>query len=86
MLPHSNCCIPAALWAHNMGGLKLLQVNHPCARPLLLARVPVCVAGTHGATDLPNDAEEYVLPQFLEEHHLPVYQVRTLPCVHAMLS
>ena len=29
--------------------------------------------GTHGATDLPNDAEEWILPQYLHEHQLRVY-------------
>lgn len=30
--------------------------------------------GTHGATDMPYDAEEYILPQWREEHQLRIYE------------
>ena len=35
--------------------------------------------GTHGASDMPNDAEEYILPQWREEHQLRIYEAFQRP-------
>jgi beta-glucosidase-like glycosyl hydrolase len=35
--------------------------------------------GTHGANDMANDAEEYILPQWLEEHQMRVYEAFQRP-------
>jgi beta-glucosidase len=41
---------------------------------LMTSQVTRHFMGTHGASDLPNDAEEYILPQFREEHQLRIYE------------
>jgi beta-glucosidase-like glycosyl hydrolase len=35
--------------------------------------------GTHGANDMPNDAEEYILPQWREEHQMRIYEAFQRP-------
>lgn len=35
--------------------------------------------GTHGASDMPHDAEEYILPQWREEHQLRIYEAFQRP-------
>ena len=35
--------------------------------------------GTHGANDMPDDAEEYILPQWLEEHQMRIYEAFQRP-------
>jgi hypothetical protein len=35
--------------------------------------------GTHGANDMPHDAEEYILPQWREEHQLRIYEAFQRP-------
>ena len=35
--------------------------------------------GTHGASDMPDDAEEYILPQWREEHQLRIYEAFLRP-------
>jgi len=35
--------------------------------------------GTHGATDMSHDAEEYILPQWREEHQLRIYEAFQRP-------
>jgi beta-glucosidase-like glycosyl hydrolase len=40
---------------------------------LLTSQVTRHFMGTHGASDLPHDAEEYILPQWREEHQMRVY-------------
>ena len=35
--------------------------------------------GTHGANDMPHDAEEYILPQWREEHQMRIYEAFQRP-------
>ena len=35
--------------------------------------------GTHGANDMSNDAEEYILPQWREEHQMRIYEAFQRP-------
>ena len=35
--------------------------------------------GTHGANDMPHDAEEWILPQWLEEHQMRIYEAFQRP-------
>jgi beta-glucosidase len=46
---------------------------------LLTSQVTRHFMGTHGATDMPHNAEEYILPQWREEHQLRIYEAFQRP-------
>lgn len=46
---------------------------------LMISQVTRHFMGTHGSTQLPHDAEEYILPQYLEEHQMRVYEAFQRP-------
>jgi len=46
---------------------------------LIISQVTRHFMGTHGSTQLPNNAEEYILPQYLEEHQMRVYEAFQRP-------
>lgn len=46
---------------------------------LMTSQVTRHYMGTHGANDMPDNAEEYILPQWLEEHQMRIYEAFQRP-------
>lgn len=58
---------------------RTIAVNNTGLGFLATSQVTRHFMGTHGASDMPHDAEEYTLPQWREENHLRMYEAFQRP-------